>query len=119
MFIKNAYSLRFKDEMAGETIVQFVGCRAKSYSIVTEQQQKMAAAGVKRCMHRCLRHVDYVDTIASSSLKNITQNTLISRKHKIYMQTNQRIALSYLDIKRIVLGNGIDTIPYGYNGYQD
>ena len=42
MFIKNAYSLRFKDEMAGETIVQFVGCRAKSYSIVTEQQQKMA-----------------------------------------------------------------------------
>ena len=104
--------------MAGDTIIQFAGCRAKSYSMVTAEQQKMAAAGVKRCMHRFLRHVDYVDTIASSSLKNITQNTLVSRKHKIYMQESERVALSFLDIKRIVLGNGVDTIPYGYNGYQ-
>ena len=110
---------RFKDEVGGETIVQFAGCRAKSYSLVTTEQQKMAAAGVKKCMHHCLRHVDYVDTIASSSLKNIIQNTFVSRKHRIFMQQSQRIALSYLDIKRIVLGNGIDTIPYGYNGYDD
>ena len=79
----------------------------------------MAAAGVKRCMHRCLRHVDYVDTIANSSLQTITQKTLISKKHRIYMQKSQRIALSYFDIKRIVLGDGINSIPYGYNGYVD
>ena len=105
--------------MAGEDIVQFAGCRSKSYSMVTEKDQKMAAAGVRRPMQKCLRHVDYVETIANSSLKTIKQNSLISKKHRIFMQNSERIALSYLDIKRIVLGNGIDSIPYGYNGYLD
>ena len=76
----------------------------------------MAAAGVKKAMQRCLRHVDYVDVIASASLKTVTQNTLISRDHRMFMQESTRIALSYLDIKRVVLSNGIDTVPYGYNG---
>ena len=76
----------------------------------------MAAAGVKRSMQRCLKHVDFVDVIASASLKTVTQNTLVSRKHRMFMQESTRIALSYLDIKRIVLPNGIDTVPYGYNG---
>lgn len=110
---------RFKDEMAGDVILQFAGCRAKCYSIVSDGDQKMGAAGVKRSMQKHLKHVDYVETIASSSFKTITQNTLASKQHRIFMRQSERIALSFVDIKRIVLGNGIDTIPYGYNGYVD
>lgn len=84
--------------------------------MVTKKEQKLAAAGVKRSVAKCLTHVEYVDVIASSSLKTVIQRTLISKKHKIYMQEAHRIALSYLDIKRIVLRNGIDTVPYGYSG---
>ena len=84
--------------------------------MITNTQQKMAAAGVKRCVAKCLSHVDYVDIIASSSLKTVTQRTLRSKNHSIFMQESRRIALSYLDIKRVVLGNGVDTLPYGFHG---
>lgn len=86
--------------------------------MVTKNQQKQAAAGVKRSVARCLTHVEYVDVIASSSLKSVVQRTLISKNHNIFMQEVRRVGLSYFDIKRIVLGNGIDTVPYGYCGDQ-
>ena len=86
--------------------------------MVTKNEQKLAAAGVKRSMQKCLSHVDFVDVIASSSMKSIKQMTLVSKKHSIYMQETQRVALSYLDIKRCVLPNGIDTVPYGYRGEE-
>ena len=105
--------------MAGCAILQFAGCRAKCYSIVTDEEQKMGAAGVKRSMQKRLKHVDYVEAIAHSTSKNITQNTLVSKNHRIFMRRSEKIALSFVDIKRVVLGNGIDTIPYGYNGYVD
>ena len=76
----------------------------------------MAAAGVKRSMQRCLRNVDFFYVIASASLKTVTQNTLVSREHRMFMQESTKIALSYLDMKRIVLPNGVNTVPYGYNG---
>ena len=84
--------------------------------MVTRDEQKLAAAGVKRSMQKCLTHLDYVDVIASASMKTIKQSTLVSKNHSIFMQETHRVALSYLDIKRHVLPNGIDTVPYGYRG---
>ena len=86
--------------------------------MVTLTDQKMAVAGVKRSKRHCLKHVDFVDVIASASLKTITQRTLTSKEHRIFMQESNRIALSYFDIKRCVLGNGIDTVPYGYRAFE-
>ena len=105
--------------MAGCETHQFAGCRAKCYSIVTDEEQKMGAAGVKRNMQKRLKHVDFVETITHSTFKNITQTTLVSKNHRIFMRQSEKIALSFVDIKRVVLDNGIDTIPYGYNGYVD
>ena len=86
--------------------------------MITVKEQKMAAAGVKKCKRHCLKHVDFVDVIASASLRKITQRTLISREHRIFMQESTRVALSYLDIKRCVLNNGVDTVPYGYRALE-
>lgn len=107
---------RFKDETEGDPIIQFCGLRAKSYSIVTQGDRKVAAAGIKKCHQQRIPHWKYVDTIANSSLYSISQNTITSRRHRIFMQSTSRIALSYLDIKRIVLNDGITTVPYGYKG---
>lgn len=86
--------------------------------MVTRNQQKMAAAGVKRSVAKCLTHVEYVDVIASASMKSVIQRTLVSKNHDIFMQEVERVALSYLDIKRVVLGDGINTLPYGYCGEE-
>ena len=87
-----------------------------SYSIVTQNDRKVAAAGIKKSHKLRIPNWKYVETLADSSLHSITQNTIISRKHKIYVQSSSRTALSYLDIKRIVLNDGITTVPYGYKG---
>ena len=97
---------------------QIILFRAKCYSMMTLKEQKMALAGVKRSKRHCLKHVDFVDVIASASLRTISQRTLTSKEHRIYMQESKRIALSYFDIKRRVLSNGIDTVPYGYKALE-
>jgi hypothetical protein len=86
--------------------------------MVTLKEQKMAVAGVKRAKRHCLKHVDFVDVITSASLRTITQRTLTSKEHRIFMQESNRVALSYFDIKRCVLSNGVDTVPYGYKTFE-
>jgi len=42
-------------------------------------------------------------------------NVLKSHKHVMYAETINKVALSADDDKRIILKDGITTIPYGYN----
>jgi len=41
-------------------------------------------------------------------------NVLRSREHTMYAETINKVALSSKDDKRIILKDGITTIPYGY-----
>ena len=36
------------------------------------------------------------------------------KNHKIYTQDSNKISLSCYDDKRYILGNGIDTLPFGH-----
>ena len=92
--------------------------RSKCYSMITRNEQKRAAAGVKRSVAKCLTHVEYVDILANACMKSVVQRTLISKNHNIFMQEMQRVALSYFEIKRYVLDGGINTVPYGYRGLE-
>ena len=94
--------------------MQFCGLRSKCYSLVTKTDHKLAAAGVKRSSQKLLKHHQFVEAIASSSTFHITQNTIVSKQHRVYTQKMLRTALSYFDVKRIILPDGITTRPYGY-----
>ena len=100
--------------MKGMVILQFCGLRSKCYSIVLIDDQKLAAAGVKKSVQKLLKHHLYVEALTTSDIYRITQNTIVSKNHNIYTQRATRIGLSCLDIKRIVLPDGIRTRPYGY-----
>ena len=39
---------------------------------------------------------------------------ITSKNHKIYTQDSNKISLSCYDDKRYILGNGIDTLPFGH-----
>ena len=111
----NSYLIfRFKDEMMSALIIQFCGLRSKCYSIVSATDQKMAAAGVKKSSQKLLKHHLFVEALVDRSHFNIRQKNIISKKHEIYTQSSYKTALSCLDIKRIVLPDEINTVPYGY-----
>lgn len=103
--------------MEGVVILQFCGLRSKCYSIVTQTEQKMAVAGVKKCSQKFLKHAHFVETLANQSFYTIQQKTIISKNHEVFTQKMLKTALSVLDIKRIVLPDGVNTIPYGYFNY--
>jgi len=44
-----------------------------------------------------------------------TMNVLRSHKHTMYAETINKVALLAEDDKRIILEDGITTVPYGYN----
>lgn len=100
--------------MKGVVINQFCGLRAKCYSIVSEDDQKLAAAGVKKAKQKTLKHHHFVEVLSSFSSKYITQRTITSKCHVIYTQEQVKKVLSALDIKRYVLPDGISTVPHGY-----
>ena len=82
--------------------------------MITETEQKLAAAGVKNSQQKMLKHHDFVETLANSSTKYISQKTIASHKHILYTQSQKRVALSAIDVKRFCLNDGISTVPHGY-----
>jgi len=42
-------------------------------------------------------------------------NVLRSHKHTMYAETINKVALSAMDYKRIIVEDGISTIPYRFN----
>ena len=41
-------------------------------------------------------------------------NSIVHKKHDLYSETVEKVALSSNDNKRIVMGNKIDTMAYGH-----
>ena len=79
--------------MESESILQFCGLRSKCYSIVTNNEQKMAVAGVKKSSQKLLKHVQFVETLAEQSLFTIEQKTIISRNHTVYTVPRKQLKL--------------------------
>ena len=100
--------------MKGTVINQFCGLRAKYYSLVSETDQELAAAGVKKSKQKSLLHHNCVEVLSYFSVKKVTQRTITSKGHVIYTQEQIRKGLSALDIKRYILPDGISTVPHGY-----
>ena len=92
--------------------------RAKCYSLVTESEQKLAAAGIKRSQQKMLKHHDFVETLTDSSIKYVSQKTIASRNHVLYTQEQTRVALSAIDVKRFCLNDRISTVPHGYFNFH-
>ena len=73
--------LKMKDELAGDVITDFVGLKAKMYSIVTaESTRKQSAKGVTRHAQRSLLHDKYQAVLESGQ-------TVRSIMHRIQTKT--------------------------------
>ena len=107
-------TLKFKDEMAGKVIREFVRLKPKMYLIVYENQRKMPAKGVSRLAQNSLKHDVYKRGLLSGH--NIRSNKIRtgSSKHLLQTTRNNKISLSAFDDKRFIENDGKHCLPFGH-----
>ncbi|XP_054720146.1 uncharacterized protein LOC129229795 [Uloborus diversus] len=106
----------FKDEMNGCIIEEFVGLRAKMYSIKSEGgNEKKTAKGVARqVVAQKMKHADYLRCLKEGRLTREKMMKIGSDCHQLYTQKLSKIALSPFDDKRYLLEDGIHSYAYGH-----
>lgn len=107
---------KFKDESLGVPILEFVGLRAKCYSVMhDDDHQKNTAKGVTQCVRdQYLHHNEYYNTLFNQQVLVQKQRGFRSEKHEVYTIESNKTALSPFDNKRFILPDGVTTRAYGH-----
>ena len=118
---------KFKDELHSLALEEFIGLRAKCYSLlfrgkvkdnVVEHQEldeKQVAKGTKKSVKkRHLRHEHYRSVLEELKVVWVKQNTLQSRTHSIGSYSQTRVSLTAYDTKRWIMDDGIQTLAHGH-----
>ena len=107
-----------KDELGGKVITEFVTLRPKTYSYLTNDgKEDKKAKGTKKCViKRIIKFDDYKNCLLKDEILLTSQQRFISKKHDVYTENINKIALSNNDDKRIVSSDKITSHPYGYKG---
>ena len=105
-----------KDEAGGKIIEEFVGLRAKLYSVkMHEGKEEKKCKGIKKSViKKTITHQDYKDCLISGKKQMRSMNIIRSHKHEIFTETVNKIALSANDDKRIIREDGIHTFAHGH-----
>ena len=116
---KNKNVLRkFKDELGGRIMTEFVGLRPKTYSfLIDDFEEKKKNKGTKECVVKTkLRHKSYKDCLLNRETILKPQQRIKSEAHNIYVEEFNKFALRNNDDKRVWTSDGITSYPYEYKG---
>ena len=104
-----------KDELGGKIVTEFVTLRPKTYSFLTDDgKEDKKAKGTKKCIIKnMIKFNDYKKCLLDDEVILKSQQRFISKKHDVYTENINKIALSNNGDKRIV-SNKISSYPYGY-----
>ncbi len=107
---------KFKDEMNGEIIEEFVGLASKLYSIkkLTASEIKKAKGIKKHITKNQVTHNDYKVCLESGKTKHFTQKLIRSEKHNVYTIEQTKRGLNAFDDKRSLTKGCTDTLPWGH-----
>ena len=129
---------KFKDEMKGNIMTEFIGLRSKLYSFKYEDpydendhenvlihlrdlfnekshKEKKVCKGIKRCViENKLNTDDYNDVLINKKQLTRDMNLIKSKHHKVNTINVSKIALSCFDNKRYILDDGITSLAYGH-----
>ena len=104
-----------KDEPGGKIITEFLTLRPKTYSFLTDDgKEDKKAKGTKKCVIKnMIKFNDYKKCLLNDEVILKPQQRFISKRHDVYTENVNKIALSNNDDKRIVSSNKITSYPYG------
>ena len=107
-----------KDELGGKIITEFVTLRPKTYSYLMDDcKEDKKDKGTKKCViKRMIKFNDYKNCLLKDEVILKSQQRFISKKHDVYTENINKIALSYNNDKRTVSSDKIMSYQYGYEG---
>lgn len=111
-----------KDELNGTCMIEFIGLRAKMYSIISQSNVNIKKAkGVKTyILKNEITHDDYFRCIQDNSyVLHRSQNLIRSKLHQVFTIRQTKAALSGADDKRCILLDNVSTLPWGYRQHQN
>ena len=93
-----------KDELGGKVITEFITLRLKTYSYLPDDctEDKKAKGTKKFVIKRMIKFNDYKNCLLKDEVVLKSQQRFISKKHNIYTENINKIALSNNDDKKIV-----------------
>ena len=105
---------KFKDELGGKVMTEFIGIRPKMYSYVGEESGKRAKGVKKSVLKQTITHDDYKKCLVNREVFHRDMSGLRSYHHVIKGETVHKVALAPLDTKRYILDDGISTLAFGH-----
>jgi hypothetical protein len=107
---------KMKDEWGGKLIAEFVGLRAKMYSLlIPGEPNKLTCKGVKRCyVAKNLRHSSFLQTLTDQTSNVAAFYYFRSYLHTLHIVGIQKQYLSAFDDNRYILSDGFSTLAYGH-----
>ena len=110
---------KFKDELGGKILTEFVALRAKTYAYTqltndNKLEEYKKAKGTKKCVIKKHLNFDlYKKALFNSKTIRCTQQRFKSDYHNIFTKIAHKTALDNKNDKRIISFDGITTYPYG------
>jgi len=110
---------KFKDEVNGATIIEFVGLMAKMYalrlSIPGEKSVKKKAKGVKTgYLNKHITFDHYKTSLFEDATFYAEFSTIRSYNQSLFTIKQKKKSISFHDDKRFILPDKINTIPHGH-----
>ena len=121
---------KFKDEVAGIPITEFVGLRSKMYSYMkdNDKDEKTAkeikkdndkigrtAKGIKKnIIKKNITHENYKNVLFNNEQMHHTMKTIRSNLHQLGSYELNKVSLSCFDDKRYIHNNGVTSYAYGH-----
>ena len=111
---------KFKDEMGGKYILEFVGLRAKMYSILNlDGEHKATAKGVIRVVkEKLITHENYRQTLFHKKNMSHTGTKIIQDKHHLYKAEVKKTSLSPFNDKKYIIREGSNFKSYSFGHYM-
>ena len=109
---------KFKDELNGKIITNFIGLKPKSYCYRVygkKKEHKKSKGILKHKVENELNYKKYEETLNRNSKDNVkvSFNTIRSKNHQTYSISQVKFALSNYDNKRYWYSD-CESLPYGH-----
>ena len=109
---------KFKDELSGKIMVEFVGLKPKQYAFkVDNGEENKKSKGVKKYVIKKLTINDYKRCLFENKSVRKEQYMIRAQKHQICTIKQNKVALNEdnnEEYKRYILDNKYDTLAHGH-----